>query len=135
MCSTTSFRATNSFPTTVALATNLTNQSTTRPLRHRETNNKPSQRNARKQTAIDCLIVTLNSCTKANDKFEMDVTTINNLEIAHSSVETRQLIARWRDFFKPGIYRQFGGRWKKNHEPKFLRNERRILEEQLLRSN
>ena len=61
----------------------------------------------------------------------MDTKTINNLEIADASAETRNLIARWRDIVKPGIYCQTGGRWKKDHEPKTLRNERRILEEQL----
>ena len=43
----------------------------------------------------------------------------------------RHLIARWREIVKPAIYRQSGGRWKKSHEPKLLRNERRIIEEQL----
>ena len=48
-------------------------------------------------------------------------------------METRNLIARWRDIVKPGVYRQSGGRWKKLHEPRFLRNERRIIEERLQR--
>ena len=34
---------------------------------------------------------------------------------------------------KPDIYRQSGDRWKKCHEPKFLRNERKIIEEKLHR--
>ena len=54
-----------------------------------------------------------------------------NLEIADPSAETRNLIARWRDIVKPGTYRQPGGRWKKYQEPRLLRNERRIIEEQL----
>ena len=61
----------------------------------------------------------------------MDARTIDNLEQADKSAETRYLIARWRDIVKPGVYRQSGGRWKKYHEPKFLRNERRVIEEQL----
>ena len=61
----------------------------------------------------------------------MDARTIDNLEGAGPSAENRQLIARWRDIVKPGIYRQSGGRWKKYHEPKFLRNERKIIEERL----
>ena len=61
----------------------------------------------------------------------MDARTIDNLERADKSAETRYLIARWRDIVKPGVYRQSGGRWKKYHEPKFLRNERRVIEEQL----
>ena len=56
---------------------------------------------------------------------------MNNLEIADPSAETRQLIARWREIVKPSIYRQSGGRWKKYHDLKFLRNERRIIGEQL----
>ena len=48
-------------------------------------------------------------------------------------METRNLIARWRDIVKPGVYRQSGGRWKKLDEPRFLRNERRIIEERLQR--
>ena len=43
----------------------------------------------------------------------MDARTINNLEIAAPSAETRNLIARWHNIVKPGIYRQCGGRWKK----------------------
>ena len=61
----------------------------------------------------------------------MDARTIDNLEIADQSSETRHLIARWRDIVKPGIYRQSGGRWKKYHEPKFLQNESKINEERL----
>ena len=61
----------------------------------------------------------------------MDARTIDNLEAADPSAETRQQIAQWRDIVKPGNYRQSGGRWKKYHEPKFLRNERKIIEERL----
>ena len=61
----------------------------------------------------------------------MNARTIDNLERADNSAETRYLIARWRDIVKPGVHRQSGGRWKKYHEPKFLRNERRVIEEQL----
>ena len=61
----------------------------------------------------------------------MDANTINNLELTEPSAETRNLIARWRDIVKPGVYRQSGGRRKKYHDPRFLRNERQIKEEQL----
>ena len=61
----------------------------------------------------------------------MDAHTIDNLERTDPSAETRNLIARWRDILKPGVYRMFGGRWKKYHESRFLRNERKIIEEQL----
>ena len=61
----------------------------------------------------------------------MDARTINNLGLADPSAETRKLIACSRDIVKPGVYRQSGGRLKKYHEPRFLLNERRIIEEQL----
>ena len=59
----------------------------------------------------------------------MDARTIDSLELADLSAETRNLIARWRDIVKPGVYRQSNGRWKENHEPRFLGKERRIIEE------
>ena len=62
----------------------------------------------------------------------MDARTIDNFELADPSTkESRNLIARWQDIVKPGVYRQSGIRWEKYHEPRFLRNERRIIEEQL----
>ena len=61
----------------------------------------------------------------------MDAHTIDNLERNDRSAETRNLIARWRDIVKPGVHRMSSGRWKKYHEPRFLRNERKIIEEQL----
>ena len=61
----------------------------------------------------------------------IDARTTDNLEIADPSAETRNLIARWRNIVKPGISRQPGSRCKKYHEQKFIRNERRIIEEQL----
>ena len=46
----------------------------------------------------------------------------------HSKIsETRHLIVRWREIVKPGVYRLSGGRWKKYHEPRFLRNERKLF--------
>ena len=63
----------------------------------------------------------------------MDARTIDNLEAADSSPETTELIQRWRNIVKPGIYRLTGGKWKKYHEPKFLRNERKVIEERLQR--
>ena len=60
----------------------------------------------------------------------MDARTIDNLEQADLSLETKHFVARWREIVKPGIYRRSGGRWKKYQEPKFLRNERLVIEEQ-----
>ena len=88
----------------------------------------------REQTAIACLNRPPESCINLianSNNLTMDARTIDNLEAADPSAETRQLIARWRDIVKPGIYRQSGGHWKKYHEPKFLRNERKIIEERL----
>ena len=60
-----------------------------------------------------------------------DQTTIDNLERTDPSAETRNLIARWRDIVEPGVYRMSSCRWKKYHEPRFLRIQRKIIEEQL----
>ena len=84
---------------------------------HDTTNTTPrkkKQSERREQTAIDYLNATLKSrtnITKAK-KTEMDVKSINNLEIAYPSAENRHLDARWRDIVKTGIYRQSGDRWK-----------------------
>ena len=100
----------------------------------RKANNTPKHSKTREQIAIDCLKssqVSSSFQTASKAKIIMDARTIDNLERADKSAETRYLIARWRDIVKPGVYRQSGGRWKKYHEPKFLRNERRVIEEQL----
>ena len=61
----------------------------------------------------------------------MDVLIIDNLAAVDSSTETTELIQRWKEIVKPGIYRMTGRKWKKYHELKFLRNERRVIEERL----
>ena len=101
----------------------------------RKTNNKPRLKDAREQTAIDCrknstfthakfTVSNLNS-----SKIKMDAKTIDSIEANNPSQETTDLIQRWRDIVKPGIYRMTGGKWKKYHETKFLRNERIAIEE------
>ena len=98
----------------------------------RKTNNKQRSQDARKQIAIDCLnssTLTRNATTEIITK--MDVKTIDNLAAVDSSAETTELIQRWKEIVKPGIYRMTGGKWEKYHEPKFLRNERRVIEERL----
>ena len=95
--------------------------------------NEPKQSKTREQTAIACLNRPIdNRAYSAFDssKSTMGAHTINNLERNDLSAETRNLIARWRDIVKSGVYRMSGGRWKKYHEPRFL-NERKIIEEQL----
>ena len=72
-----------------------------------------------KETAIDCLNNTtftrdssklqITKCTK----LAVDAKTIDNLVAVDSSVETTELIQRWKEIVKPGIYRMTGGKWKK----------------------
>ena len=100
----------------------------------RRTNNEPKQSKTRERSAIDCLRnvqISRSNYIATKNKNTIDPRTIDNLEQADPSAETSHLIARWRDIVKPGIYRQSGGRWKQFHEPKFLRNEKRVIEEQL----
>ena len=103
----------------------------------RKTNNEPRSRETREHNAIDCLN-NLPSTREihhlqnsSNSKITMDARTIDNLEAADSSPETTELIQRWRNIVKPGIYRLTGWKWKKYHEPKFLKNERKVIEERL----
>ena len=63
----------------------------------------------------------------------MDAKIIDNLERIDSSQETANLIARWRNIVKAGIYRLSNGKWKKYHEPKFLRGKRKTIEEKLVK--
>ena len=84
----------------------------------RKTNNEPRSRETREQTAIDCLnnlpsTRKTHSQNSLNPKITMDARTIDNLEATDSSPETTELIQRWRDIVKPGIYRLTGGKWKK----------------------
>ena len=98
----------------------------------RKVNNKPWSQDTRKQTAIDCLnssTLARNTTTKMDTK--MDVKTIDNLTDVDSSAETTELMQRWKEIVKPGIYGMTGGKCKKYHEPKFLRNERGVIEGRL----
>ena len=99
-----------------------------------KTNNKPRSSDAREQTAIDCHKLTADTCiiqNLNNSQSKMDARTIDHLETIDSSQETTDLIRRWREILKPGICRMTGGKWKKYHEPKFLRSERKVIEERL----
>ena len=87
--------------------------------------NETKQSNTYEQTVIACLIQPAKCCTSSHHtkvNLNMDARAIDNLELADPSAEIRNLIARWRDIAKPGVNRQSGGRWKKYHEPRFLRN-------------
>ena len=61
----------------------------------------------------------------------MDARVIENIEASNPFAEVIELIARWTEIVKPGIYRMTGGRWKRYNEPKFLRNERNVIEGRL----
>ena len=63
--------------------------------------------------------------------FTMDAKTIKNIETKYNSAEITEQTTRWKKIVKPGIYRMTGGRWKRYHELKFLRNERKVIEERL----
>ena len=85
--------------------------------------------NTRKQNAIH----SLNRISHSDvNLLTMDAKTIDNLERNDSSQETANPTERWRKIVKPGIYRLSNGKWKKYHEPKVLRNERRVIEEKLM---
>ena len=59
----------------------------------------------------------------------MDANTINEIEASNPTAETIELINHWREIVKPAIYRLTGGKWKRYHEPNFLRNGRKVIEE------
>ena len=104
----------------------------------RKSNNEPLTNDTRKQTAIDCLysdVHTRSNSNKPNNSkhttLTMDAKTIENIEARFKSAEITELTTRWKEIVKPGIYRMTGGRWKRYHEPKFFRNERKVIEERL----
>ena len=97
-------------------------------------NNKIRSNETREQTANNCVNNTALTRTKAkppNSNSTMDVKTIDQIAATDPSVETAELVQRWKDIVKPDIYRLTGGKWKKYHEPKFLRSERKVIEERL----
>ena len=99
-----------------------------------KTNKKPRSSDAREQTAIDCHKLTADTRiiqNLNNSQSKMDSRTHDHSETIDSSQETTDLIRRWREIVKPGFYRMTGGNWKKYHEPKFLRSEKKVIEERL----
>ena len=99
-----------------------------------KTNKQLSTERAREQNAInsiDRIKTSSTNCQNQTDFKTMDAKTIDNLERIDNSQETIDLIERWRIIVKPGIYRLSNGKWKKYHAPKFLRGERRDIEEKL----
>ena len=84
--------------------------------------NEPKQSKTRERSAIACLNRPTKSCANfplTKVILKMNAPTIYDLELADPSSETRNLIARWRDIVKPGVYRQSGGRWKNTTSPDF----------------
>ena len=73
----------------------------------------------REQTANDCLNNTAFTRTskshdpkfKNSTKIIMDARAIDNFAAVDPSVETTELIQRWRYIVKPDIYRLTGGKW------------------------
>ena len=99
-----------------------------------KSNKQPSTESTREQNAINSIDrITTSSTNRRNqtDIKTMDAKTIDNLEKIDNSQETIDLIERWINIVKPGIYRLSNGKWKKYHEPNFLRGERREIEERL----
>ena len=106
--------------------------------RERKTNNKPQTNDARKQTAIDCLYSDIHTRSNSSDPnnvkhtiITMDAKKIENIEATYKHAKITALTTRWKEIVKHGIYQMTGGRWKRYHEPKFLRNERKVIEERL----
>ena len=99
-----------------------------------KSNKQRSTEYRREQNAINSIDrITTSSTNRQNqiDNKAMDAKTIDNLEKIDNSQETIDLIERWRNIVKPSIYRLSNGKLKKYHEPKFLREERREIEERL----
>ena len=103
-------------------------QSTNGTANSTKANKYRSSDNTREQNAIHSLTRTPNSDVNLPT---MDAKLIDNFERIDSSQKTANLIERWRNIVKPGIYRLSNGKWKKYHELKFLRGERKIIEEKL----
>ena len=115
---------------------NQTDQSENRTEKsERKANNKPRSSDTHRRTAIDCRNTDTLTRFKQKHcqsiKLTMDANTINEIEAANPTAETIELTNRWREIVKPGIYRLTGGKWKRYHQPKFLRNERKVTEERL----
>ena len=99
-----------------------------------KTNNQPSTERTREQNAFNSIDRIKTSSTNRQNQTNFktkDAKTIDNLEQIDNSQETIDLIERWQNLVKPGIFRLSNGKWKKYHEPNFLRGERRDIEERL----
>ena len=93
-----------------------------------KTNNKWRTNDARQQVSIECLYSDVYTRIDSNDlnnskciKITMDARMIDSIEASNPSAETTELINRWKEVVKPGIYHMTRGWWKRYHEPKILR--------------
>ena len=80
-----------------------------------ETNKQPSTEHTREQNTINSIErIESSSINRRNhiDSKTMDARTIDDLERIDNSQETKDLIERWRNIVKPGIYRLSNGKWK-----------------------
>ena len=81
-----------------------------------KTNKQPSTERTREQNpinSIDRIETSSTNCQNQTDFKTMDAKRIDNLERIDNSQETIDLIERWRNIVKPGIYRLSNGKWKK----------------------
>ena len=99
----------------------------------RKVSSKLRPQDTHKQTAIDCLNnSTLTRLTPIDIETKMDVKTIDNLAAVDFPAQTTQLIQRWKEIVKPGIYRMTGGKCKKTTRTEiFTKREKKLIEERL----
>ena len=113
----TSYRTTSSSPNTFASATNPTNQKAERT----KPNTKQTISLSQKKRVNKLPLIALTTQRyhvparqfqnpKINLKITMDIRTFDHIAATDSSAETTELIQRWKDIVKPGIYRLTGGR-------------------------
>ena len=100
----------------------------------RKANTKPWKNDTRQQTALDWFHSDTYTRSDPNElnkdkciNITMDAGRID-IEASNPSAEITELVSRWRE---PGTYRMTAGRWKRYLEPKFLRNERKVIIERL----
>ena len=134
--STAYYCTTSSFPNIVALETTSTNQKAERPKEDAKQTSHSHKKRVNKSTLIALTAQHLHvkviiRKTKIAQISQWMFRTINTLPAADSSAETIELIQRWKEIVKLGIYRLTGGKWEKYHEHKFLGNERKVIEERL----
>ena len=80
-----------------------------------KSNKQPSTESTREQNDINSIDRIKTSSTNRRNQSNiktMDTKTIDNLEKIDNSQETIDLIERWRNIVKPGIYRLSNGKWK-----------------------